>query len=123
MGGGQSNQINNNDKNENNISNIPPVIPKSDPTSLAGMLFTKSTSSNKKPTSLEQALIGLDDIDDDDDDNNDPLFKTYNFKAKGNMFGNININKPNQNFSTIQQILFNRGIAEKDILHYINLSD
>ena len=33
------------------------------------------------------------------------------------------INKPNQNFSTIQQILFNRGIAEKDILHYINLSD
>lgn len=33
------------------------------------------------------------------------------------------INKPNQNFSTIQQILFNRGIAEKDILHYTNLSD
>ena len=33
------------------------------------------------------------------------------------------ISKPNQNFSTIQQILFNRGIAEKDILHYINLSD
>ena len=33
------------------------------------------------------------------------------------------ISKPNQNFSTIQQILFNRGIAEKDILHYTNLSD
>ena len=33
------------------------------------------------------------------------------------------INKPNENFSTIQQILYNRGIAEKDILHYINLSD
>ena len=33
------------------------------------------------------------------------------------------INKPNPNFSTIQQILYNRGIAEKDILHYINLSD
>lgn len=33
------------------------------------------------------------------------------------------INKPNQNFSTIQQILYNRGIAKKDILHYINLSD
>ena len=33
------------------------------------------------------------------------------------------INKPNQNFSAIQQILFNRGIAEADILHYVNLSD
>jgi len=33
------------------------------------------------------------------------------------------INQPNKNFSTIQQILFNRGIAEEDILHYINLSD
>ena len=33
------------------------------------------------------------------------------------------INKPNQNFSTIQQILYNRGIAEEDILHYVNLSD
>ncbi len=33
------------------------------------------------------------------------------------------INKPNKNFSTIQQILYNRGIAEDDILHYINLSD
>lgn len=33
------------------------------------------------------------------------------------------INKPNKNFSAIQQILFNRGIAEKDILHYTNLSD
>ena len=33
------------------------------------------------------------------------------------------INKPNDNFSAIQQILYNRGIAEKDILHYLNLSD
>ena len=33
------------------------------------------------------------------------------------------INKPNKNFSTIQQILYNRGIAENEILHYINLSD
>lgn len=33
------------------------------------------------------------------------------------------INKPNKNFSVIQQILYNRGIAEQDILHYINLSD
>ncbi len=33
------------------------------------------------------------------------------------------INKPNKNFSTIQQILYNRGIAEDDILHYINVSD
>jgi len=33
------------------------------------------------------------------------------------------INNPNKNFSTIQQILYNRGIAEDDILHYINLSD
>lgn len=33
------------------------------------------------------------------------------------------INKPNQNFSTIQQILYNRGIAENKISHYINLSD
>lgn len=33
------------------------------------------------------------------------------------------INKPNKNFSTIQQILYNRGILENEILHYINLSD
>ena len=33
------------------------------------------------------------------------------------------INKPNENFSAMQQILYNRGIAEQDILHYINLSD
>lgn len=33
------------------------------------------------------------------------------------------INPLNKNFSAIQQILYNRGIAEKDILHYINLSD
>ena len=31
------------------------------------------------------------------------------------------INLPNKNFSTIQQILYNRGIAEQDILHYITL--
>ena len=33
------------------------------------------------------------------------------------------INKPNENFSAIQQILYNRGIAENEISHYINLSD
>ena len=33
------------------------------------------------------------------------------------------INQPNKNFSAIQQILFNRGIEEQDILHYLNLSD
>ncbi len=33
------------------------------------------------------------------------------------------INKPNQNFSTIQQVLYNRGIAKDKISHYINLSD
>lgn len=33
------------------------------------------------------------------------------------------INKPNKNFSAIQQILYNRGIAENEILHYVNLSD
>ena len=33
------------------------------------------------------------------------------------------INKPNKNFSAIQQILYNRGIAEDEILHYVNLSD
>lgn len=33
------------------------------------------------------------------------------------------INQPNKNFSAIQQILFNRGIAEDEILHYVNLSD
>ena len=33
------------------------------------------------------------------------------------------INQPNKNFSAIQQVLYNRGIAEKDILHYMNLSD
>jgi len=33
------------------------------------------------------------------------------------------INQPNKNFSTTQQILYNRGIAENEILHYINLSD
>ena len=33
------------------------------------------------------------------------------------------INEPNKNFSAIQQILYNRGIPLKEILHYINLSD
>ena len=33
------------------------------------------------------------------------------------------INQSNKNFSAIQQILYNRGIAEDEILHYINLSD
>lgn len=33
------------------------------------------------------------------------------------------INPPNKNFSAIQQILYNRGIAENEISHYINLSD
>jgi len=33
------------------------------------------------------------------------------------------INQPNKNFSTIQQILYNRGIEKDDILHYMNLSD
>ncbi len=33
------------------------------------------------------------------------------------------INKPNKNFSAVQQILYNRGIAENEILHYVNLSD
>ena len=33
------------------------------------------------------------------------------------------INKPNKNFSTIQQILYNRGITENNITHYLTLSD
>lgn len=33
------------------------------------------------------------------------------------------INEPNKKFSATQQILYNRGIAEDEILHYINLSD
>ena len=33
------------------------------------------------------------------------------------------INEPNKNFSAIQQVLYNRGIAEKDIQHYLNLND
>ena len=33
------------------------------------------------------------------------------------------INLPNKNFSAVQQILYNRGIVENEILHYINLSD
>lgn len=33
------------------------------------------------------------------------------------------INKPNDKFSTIEQILFNRGISEKDIPAYLHTSD
>ena len=33
------------------------------------------------------------------------------------------INQPNKNFSTIQQILYNRGIPLSQIQHYLNLSD
>lgn len=33
------------------------------------------------------------------------------------------INPPNKNFSIIQQILFNRGIKQNDIQHYLSLSD
>ena len=33
------------------------------------------------------------------------------------------INQPNKKFSTIQQILYNRGIAEDEVLHYMDLSD
>ena len=33
------------------------------------------------------------------------------------------INEPNPKFSAKQQILYNRGIAEKDIEHYLSLSD
>ena len=33
------------------------------------------------------------------------------------------INKPNEKFSAIQQVLYNRGIKEQDIQHYVNLSD
>ena len=33
------------------------------------------------------------------------------------------INQPNKNFSALQQILYNRGITEDEILHYVNLSD
>ena len=33
------------------------------------------------------------------------------------------INKPNEKFSATQQILYNRGIAENNIAHYLTLSD
>ena len=33
------------------------------------------------------------------------------------------INPPNKNFSTIQQILYNRGMKLEDIHHYLNLND
>ena len=33
------------------------------------------------------------------------------------------INLPNKNFTAIQQILYNRGIKENEISHYLNLSD
>ena len=114
MGGGQPNQINNNNE-EKIVPNIPPVIPKADPSSLAGMLFTKSTSSNKKPTSLEQALIGLDD--DIEDEDNDPLFKTNTFMPMRNMFGNINIKKPNQNINN------NPPLIQPNIQNNINMNN
>ena len=33
------------------------------------------------------------------------------------------INKPNENYSAIKQVLINRGLKEKEIEHYLNLSD
>lgn len=33
------------------------------------------------------------------------------------------INEPNKDFSTIEQILYNRGINHDEIKHYLNLSD
>lgn len=33
------------------------------------------------------------------------------------------INEPNGKFSATQQILYNRGIAENEITHYLTLSD
>ncbi len=33
------------------------------------------------------------------------------------------INKPNPNFSTVEQILYNRGMTKNEITHYLNLSD
>ena len=33
------------------------------------------------------------------------------------------INEPNPYYSAVEQVLYNRGIAEKDILHYLSLSD
>ena len=30
------------------------------------------------------------------------------------------INEPNLEFSALEQVLYNRGIAEKDIDHYLN---
>ena len=50
------------------------------------------------------------------------VIKNIKVKGSNNMKYQL-INKPNENFSAIQQILYNRGIEEKDILHYLNLSD
>ena len=33
------------------------------------------------------------------------------------------INKPNENFSTTEQIFYNRGISPEEIRHYVNLTD
>lgn len=33
------------------------------------------------------------------------------------------INQPNKDYSTIKQILINRGIKQQDIQHYLNLTD
>ena len=33
------------------------------------------------------------------------------------------INKPNDKYSALQQIFINRGIKEKDLVHYMNLTD
>lgn len=50
------------------------------------------------------------------------VIKNIKVKGSNNMKYQL-INKPNEKFSAIQQILYNRGIEEKDILHYLNLSD
>ena len=33
------------------------------------------------------------------------------------------INKPNPKYNAKQQVLINRGLAEKDLVHYMNLTD
>jgi len=33
------------------------------------------------------------------------------------------INPPNPKYSAKQQVLINRGIAEQDLIHYMNLTD
>ena len=54
------------------------------------------------------------------------LFFCYNIikeKKDKNIMRYQLINKPNKNFSTIEQILYNRGIKSDKISHYLNLSD